>query len=96
MKQTNPMKLKLKTEELLKRYQKLLEQLKEIQVETRKIKHETEEITKENPIFGVFAFLVVSLNTDYLESLNNLDLSNRKEHVARALELLSKNQKERR
>ena len=79
--------LKARTEQLLNRFKKLLGDFREIQIEMRKMRDEAQSIAKENPILASFVFLVLSLNADYLEKLNNLNLSS--EMIDRALEVIN-------
>lgn len=89
--------LKVKTEQLLNRYKKLLGKMETIQetvrktaIELREIWYKATENPTENP-FKDFAFFFGCLSAD-LERLKDLKLYIGPKNIDRALELLAKNQ----
>jgi len=87
-------KLKVRIEQLLTEYQKLLNKLADDQTELRRLRREVQSLVGQNQnlILESSGFLILSLDTDFLDRLNNLDLSRDKEHTTELLKLLAKNQ----
>ena len=86
--------LKVRIEQLLTKYQKLLNKLADDQTELRRLRREVQSLVGQNQnlILESSGFLILSLGTDFLDRLNNLDLSRDKEHTTELLKLLAKNQ----
>ena len=86
--------LKVRIEQLLTKYQKLLNKLADDQTELRRLRREVQSLVGQNQnlILESSGFLILSLDTDFLDRLNNLDLSRDKEHTTELLKLLAKNQ----